>query len=223
VFRSINLLAENCPQNKFRLGAAIPLWLLVTSLIISGNASAGDDVDSRSDSLKRFGYFARVVTEFGGDTLVKTAKEDGTVVSRLRAGEGTVWEFGVNFDWRLLERPALETEFAIGFKRANLFASSGVLSFQRVLVSGAQFYRFGKKIRVGAGLTANLLQTMDDSTSTFLVDELRFENALGLSVMMEYRKKKSAFGVRATYLQYKYESEVINADGFGIYYTRRYY
>jgi len=197
--------------------------LIITVLLaFTGNVIAAREFGSGSDRFAGVGFFVRANVDSGGEELVSAKNEDQDVTS-LNAGAGTLWEGGIRLNWRLLDRPAWETELGIGIKNTERTTGNGSLSFQRIVLSSTQFYRFKSGIRIGGGIAAHLSPTVEVSAATFQSESQALDTAIGLSVMADYGIVRwASLGLRATSLSYGKDGSSIDASSVGAYITFRY-
>ena len=192
--------------------------LLFTFLcLLAGSANAARDFGTGSDRFVGYGFFARIAAERGGDDLIRiTQGNEGTV--SLSAGDGTLFEAGVRLDWRLIERPAWESEFALGIKQTSRSFNGGELSFQRYALSAVQFYRFSGGLRVGAGVVLHAAAEVEAEGAGFETTSASLEKGVGPMLMVGYGWTSGwSVGLRATSVAHASGSINIDATSAGVY------
>ena len=206
-------------RRKASMRSALCCKTLIMTLLCSlaGSATAARDFGTGSDRFVGYGFFARIAAERGGDDLVRTAEGDGGSV-RLSAGDGTTFEAGVRLDWRLIERPAWESEFALGIKQTSRAINGGELSFQRYVLSAVQFYRFPGGLRVGGGVVMHAAPEVEAEGAGFRATSASLEAGIGPMLMIDYGWGSGwALGMRAAAVAHASGADSIDATSVGMY------
>lgn len=196
---------------RWRILLIIFIWLL------AGSANAARDFGTGSDRFVGYGFFARIAAERGGDDLVRIAQGNEETV-RLSAGDGTLFEAGLRLDWRLIERPAWESEFALGLKQTSRSLNDGELSFQRYVLSAVQFYRFSGGLRVGVGVVLHAAAEVEAEGAGFETTSASLEKGVGPMLMLGYGWTSGwSVGLRATSVAHASGTINIDATSAGLY------
>lgn len=174
-----------------------------------------------SDELKpilQIGY------DFGGTTLA-TIEQDGYYdagVDKIHAGDGLRLEMGA-----VVDSPALELQFLVGYKFDNESASNGDVTWDTIPFTALGMFK-SRQWKMGGGLTYHLNPSLEgsftgyDQNGNYFHDEAddEYEDAIGAVIEMDYRATNNfSIGVRGTFIEYKLKKDnsmTANGNSIGV-------
>ena len=195
--------------------------LLVSALALSalgsGNVVAAQQIIVGSDVYAGLGFVVRTAVDTGGGNLLTVNGNNGDSAS-LTGGTGNSFEFGARLDLRLFERPAFETEFTLGFKRATMESGSNATEFTYTTLAVSQYYRFRSGLRFGAGVGLRVSPTLNVNVRGFQNTSTSLESAPELRLMMEYGfSRRLAIGARVLQATWESDGESVDGSSAGVY------
>ena len=160
---------------------------------------------------------ARFGLEHGGDKVVEFEYEDGSTPD-VTAGGGLLLSVGGGSQLAQVGSGALDAQLTAGLKWRTIPAANNQdANWLRFPLEGLLFYRLPSGLRLGAGATVHLANSLKASGAV-LNDKVEFKSTPGVLVQAEYIRRNLSFDLRYTMLDYETESggATVGASSIGI-------
>lgn len=166
-------------------------------------------------------WILRLAAESGGDTMFEVEFDNGDR-DKIKAGGLLHIEAGKQFNL-FADKPAMQTEFTVGYKTDSVNASNGDLKFSRITLNAMQYYRYSEKVRFGLGATYHMNPTID--IDILGIDgKVELDDVLGFMLAADYAYSEQVnFGARATMIDYEVpNSRDVSGNSVGAYVSFRF-
>jgi hypothetical protein len=159
----------------------------------------------------------RLGGDFGGDKVLQFQYSDGSTPD-VPAGAGLLLTAGGALQALQFGRSAVDVQLNAGFKYRTIPpASNQSANWMRVPVEALVLYRARFGLRAGGGVAFHFANVLEASGAAANA-RVEFKNSPGVVLQTEYVRRRWAFDVRYTLMEYEVSSGgsgTVNANSFG--------
>jgi hypothetical protein len=157
----------------------------------------------------------RLAGDYGGEKIGEFQYSDGSTPDVV-AGGGLVFTGGAAYTMLARGLSSLDAQVNVGVKYRTIPpADNQEASWLRFPLEGLLFWRTPIGLRLGAGATVHLHNTLSASGAV-LNDKVEFENTPGVLLQAEYVRRNIGFDLRYTSLKYSVADASGNIDASSI-------